>query len=145
MLDAVYQSLVIFFIAVGAYAGSDIDIWEFGTTITTSCLYTCLVQGAILIRSWVKSNYFTSINRINAKFTTIFENHFDFFYFQTILHVASLAFSLLSFYLFAITYNGFCVTCFGIPSNYWVIFHCVQSPVHWAIIALTVVICVLPK
>ena len=63
MLDAVYQSLVIFFIAAGAYAGSDIDIWEFGTTITISCLYTCLVQGAILIRSWVKSNYFISIDR----------------------------------------------------------------------------------
>lgn len=38
MLDAVYQSLVIFFVAEGAYAGSDVDIWEFGTTITTSVI-----------------------------------------------------------------------------------------------------------
>lgn len=53
MLDAVYQSLVVFFIAQGAYAGSDVDIWEFGTTITTSCLYTMLVHCALGIRSWV--------------------------------------------------------------------------------------------
>lgn len=53
MLDAVYQSLVIFFVAEAAYAGSNVDIWEFGTTITTSCLYTMLVHGAIEIKSWV--------------------------------------------------------------------------------------------
>lgn len=52
-MDAVYQSLVIFFVAKAAYAGSNVDIWEFGTTITTSCLYTMLVQCAIGIRSWV--------------------------------------------------------------------------------------------
>lgn len=54
IMDAVYQSLVIFFVAKAAYAGSDVDIWEFGTTITTSCLYTMLFQCAIGIRSWVK-------------------------------------------------------------------------------------------
>lgn len=53
MLDSVYQSLVIFFVAQAAYAGSNVDVWEFGTTITTSCLYTMLVHGAIEIRSWV--------------------------------------------------------------------------------------------
>lgn len=56
MLDAVYQSLVIFFIAEAAYAGSSVDIWEFGTTITTSCLYTMLVHGAIEIKSWASIN-----------------------------------------------------------------------------------------
>lgn len=54
MLDAVYQSLVIFFVAKAAYTDSNVDIWEFGTTITTSCLYTMLVHGAIEIKSWVR-------------------------------------------------------------------------------------------
>lgn len=54
MLDALYQSLVIFFIAEAAYSGSAVDIWEFGTTITTSCLITMLVHGAIEIKSWVR-------------------------------------------------------------------------------------------
>lgn len=55
MLDALYQSLVIFFVAEAAYADSSVGIWEFGTTITTSCLYTMLVHGAIEIKSWVNS------------------------------------------------------------------------------------------
>lgn len=54
MLDALYQSLVIFFVAEAAYSDSDIDMWEFGTTITTSCLITMLLHGAIEIKSWVR-------------------------------------------------------------------------------------------
>lgn len=54
MLDALYQSLVIFFIAEAAYWDSDVGIWEFGTTITASCLITMLIHGAIEIRSWVR-------------------------------------------------------------------------------------------
>lgn len=53
MLDSLYQSLVIFFVAEAAYAGSTVGVWEFGTTITTSCLITMLVHGAIEIKSWV--------------------------------------------------------------------------------------------
>lgn len=54
LLDALYQSLVVFFVALFAYAESDVGIWEFGTTITASCLFTNLVHGAIEIRSWVR-------------------------------------------------------------------------------------------
>lgn len=56
MLDALYQSLVIFFVAEAAYSGSSVGIWEFGTTITTSCLITMLVHGAIEIKSWVRDS-----------------------------------------------------------------------------------------
>lgn len=54
MLDALYQSLIIFFIAEATYWDSTIDIWEFGTTITTSCLIAMLVHGAIEVKSWVR-------------------------------------------------------------------------------------------
>lgn len=53
MLDSVYQSLVIFFVALFAYSDSHVGIWEFGTTITASCLITNLLHGAIEIKSWV--------------------------------------------------------------------------------------------
>lgn len=66
MFDSVYQSLVIFFVAYGAYAGSSVDIWEFGTTITTSCLYLMLVHGAIQIRSWVRQ--LISLNFVSKTF-----------------------------------------------------------------------------
>ncbi|XP_055381993.1 phospholipid-transporting ATPase VA isoform X2 [Condylostylus longicornis] len=115
MLDALYQSLIIFFIAISAYWESDVDIWEFGTTITTSCLITMLIHGAIEIRSW------------------------------TILHALSIAFSLVSFFLFAMVYNSLCVTCFGLPSTYWVIFKCFCSPIYWLIIFVTAAIAVVPR
>lgn len=56
MLDAVYQSLVVFYIAMAAYADSTIDMWEFGATTATSCLFANLVHGAIEFRSWVCVN-----------------------------------------------------------------------------------------
>ncbi|CAD7086518.1 unnamed protein product [Hermetia illucens] len=115
MLDALFQSLVIFFVAEAAYWDTDVGIWEFGTTITTSCLITMLIHGAIEIRSW------------------------------TVLHVLSMVLSLVSFFLFAIVYNSLCVSCLGLPSSYWVIFRCMGSLLFWLIIFLTAVISVLPR
>ncbi|XP_046811549.1 phospholipid-transporting ATPase VD [Lucilia cuprina] len=115
LLDSLYQSLVVFFIALCAYAGSEVGIWEFGATITASCLFTNLLHGVIEIRSW------------------------------TILHVLSMVLSLGSFYLFSIVYNSMCVNCFGLPSSYWVIFRCFASAVHWLVIVLSAVVAILPR
>ncbi|XP_026843048.1 probable phospholipid-transporting ATPase VA isoform X1 [Drosophila persimilis] len=115
LLDALYQSLVIFFVALCAYGESDVGIWEFGTTITASCLFANLVHCCIEIRSW------------------------------TVLHVISIVVSLASFYLFSIVYNYWCVNCFGLPSTYWVIFVCFSSAVHWLVILLSTVVAVLPR
>lgn len=51
--DALYQSVCIFFVCHGAYAGSDVDIFEFGTTATTACMFVMLCHVAIETRSWV--------------------------------------------------------------------------------------------
>lgn len=53
MLESVYQSLVIFFVTVLAYWGSDVGIFEFGTTIATASLIAMLLHCAIQIKSWV--------------------------------------------------------------------------------------------
>uniref|UniRef100_A0A182UCH3 P-type ATPase C-terminal domain-containing protein n=1 Tax=Anopheles melas TaxID=34690 RepID=A0A182UCH3_9DIPT len=115
MLDAVYQSLVIFFVAKAAYWGSDVDLWVFGTTITSSCLFTMLLHCAIEIKSW------------------------------TILHVLSIVISLVSFYAFAFAYNSVCVNCFGLPSNYWVIHMSMSTIQYYLITLLTSVLALLPR
>ena len=53
MGDALYQSLVIFFVATATYAESDAGIWEFGTVICTACLATMLTHLAVETKSWV--------------------------------------------------------------------------------------------
>ncbi|XP_050100213.1 phospholipid-transporting ATPase VA isoform X1 [Anopheles aquasalis] len=115
MLDALYQSLVIFFVALAAYWGTDVDIWVFGTTITSSCLFTMLLHCAIEIKSW------------------------------TILHALSIGISLVSFYAFAFAYNSVCVSCFGLPSNYWVIHMSMSTIQYYLITLLTSVLALLPR
>ena len=55
MLDALYQSLVIYFIAAGAYQSSDVGIWEYGTVICTQCLIVMSLHLAIETKSWVSA------------------------------------------------------------------------------------------
>lgn len=62
MADAIYQSICIFYICKGTYEDSDIDIFEFGATATTACMFVMLLHASIEIRSWVKSFYITIIN-----------------------------------------------------------------------------------
>jgi phospholipid-translocating ATPase len=136
MLDALYQSLVIFFVAEAAYWDSDIGIWEFGTIITSSCLVTMSLHCAIEIRSWVS---LATATKVWINLTFVFSP------FQTILHVASIVISLSSFYVFAFFYNSVCVSCMNLPSNYWVI-HMVMCDVkYYLIIALTAVLALLPR
>ncbi|GBL76684.1 putative phospholipid-transporting ATPase VA, partial [Araneus ventricosus] len=52
MLDAIYQSIITFFIPYMAYYDSDVDVWEFGTTICTACVLGQLLHLAIETKSW---------------------------------------------------------------------------------------------
>lgn len=115
ILDALYQSVVIFFLCKGAYADSDVDIWEFGTTATSACMCVMLFHVAIEIRSW------------------------------TIIHVGSIVISIGAFYLYSILYNSLCVNCFGLPSNYWIIQHAMLTPNYWLVIPISCVLALLPR
>ena len=46
------QSVIIYFLAVGTYAGSDVGIWHFGTVIVTQCLVVMSIHLAIETKSW---------------------------------------------------------------------------------------------
>ncbi|KAL0267650.1 UNVERIFIED_CONTAM: hypothetical protein PYX00_009855 [Menopon gallinae] len=115
MADSLYQSIVIFFITLGAYYNSDIGLWEFGTTITTACMFIMLTQVAIETKSW------------------------------TVIHVISIFASVAVYFLFSLLYNGVCVDCFGLPSNYWVMQMTIVTPVFWLVILLTIVLSLLPR
>ena len=115
MADAMYQSLVIFFFAVGAYSKSSVGIWEFGTTMCTQCLLVMSLHVAIEIKSW------------------------------TIVHVASIILSVLAYFIFALSYNAICVDCSGLQNPFWVMQHCMGTADFWLVSILTAVVSVIPR
>jgi hypothetical protein len=40
---------------------------------------------------------------------------------QTIIHWSSILLSVFLYFLFALLYNGFCITCFGLQNPFWVL------------------------
>ncbi|XP_024084147.1 probable phospholipid-transporting ATPase VD isoform X2 [Cimex lectularius] len=115
LLDSIYQSLAIFFIAVGVYTGSEIGLWEFGSTITSSCMFAMLGQVSLETKSW------------------------------TLLHVASLVISIGAYYLFFILYNFVCMQCIGLSSNTWVMKTTIGDQSYYLIIILSTVTALIPR
>ncbi|CAH1123846.1 unnamed protein product [Ceutorhynchus assimilis] len=115
MADALYQSVVVFWICKCAYEGTDADIFEFGTATTTACMYVMLLHVSIEIRSW------------------------------TIIHVISIICSIGAFFLYSLTYNSLCVNCFGLPSTYWTIQISMQRPAYWLVPMLSCIVALLPR
>ncbi|XP_017884202.1 probable phospholipid-transporting ATPase VD isoform X1 [Ceratina calcarata] len=113
--DALYQSIVIFFINEGVYYDSTIDVWEFGTTILTCCIVIMLTHIAIEIRSW------------------------------TIIHLFAVAGSLGVFFGFALIYNAVCVNCMGLLCSYWVMEMAIAKYTYWLTVILTCVLALLPR
>lgn len=115
MADAIYQSITIFFICLFTYSGSDIEVFEFGTVLTTACMFVMLLHVSIETRSW------------------------------TIIHAGSLLFSIGAFYVYSFLYNSLCVTCLGLPSTYWVIYIVIAQPTYWLVTIFCCVVAVLPR
>jgi phospholipid-translocating ATPase len=57
MTDALYQSVVIFFIAYGNYNNSNVGIYEFGTVVVTQCLCVMLLHLGVETKSWVSKDF----------------------------------------------------------------------------------------
>lgn len=71
MGDALYQSLVIYFVAHWTYADTNVDIWEFGTVICTECLCVQNLHLAIETKSWVSLAQLLQLRPKLIKPTTI--------------------------------------------------------------------------
>ncbi|XP_076640988.1 phospholipid-transporting ATPase VD isoform X2 [Halictus rubicundus] len=113
--DALYQSIVIFFINYSVYYDSVIDIWEFGTTVMTCCIVVMLAHVAIETRSW------------------------------TVIHVLAILGSLGVFFGFCLIYNVVCVNCMGLLCSYWVMEMAVMRHTYWLTVTLTCVLALLPR
>ncbi|KAK9509687.1 hypothetical protein O3M35_006947 [Rhynocoris fuscipes] len=114
-LDSVYQSLAIFYIAIGVYSGTEIGIWEFGSTITSCCMFAMLAEVALETKSW------------------------------TILHVGSLILSIGAFYAFYLIYNYTCMQCLGLSSNTDVMQTTLCDFSYYFIIFLTTITALIPR
>lgn len=113
--DALYQSIIIFFITKEVYHDSIIDIWEFGTTIMTACIVVMLLHAAIEIKSW------------------------------TIIHIGAILGSLGIFFGFCLFYNAVCVNCMGLPGSYWVMEKVITRHTYWFTVVLTSVLALMPR
>ncbi|XP_029054624.1 phospholipid-transporting ATPase VA [Osmia bicornis bicornis] len=115
IIDALYQSIVIFFVNAAIYYDSTIDIWEFGTAVMTCCIIVMLTHVAIEVKSW------------------------------TIIHVLAIMGSLGVFFGFCLIYNVICVNCMGLPCSYWVMEVAITRYTYWLTVVLTCVLALLPR
>ncbi|XP_055721120.1 phospholipid-transporting ATPase VD-like isoform X2 [Salvelinus fontinalis] len=115
MLDALYQSLVCFFIPYFAYAGSDADMLSFGSPINASALLIILLHQVIESRT------------------------------LTWLHVLVLVGSALFYFSFTLVFSVVCVTCSPPTNPLGVDKLQMSQPIFYGVCALTTVVALLPR
>ncbi|XP_045133303.1 phospholipid-transporting ATPase VA-like isoform X2 [Portunus trituberculatus] len=115
ILDALYQSIILFFITALFYQERTTGMYEFGMTVTHACLLAQSLHIAIETKAW------------------------------TVLHIGSLVASLLLFYIFGALYTATCRACMGSPSQYGELGHALATEVHWLAVILTSILAVLPR
>lgn len=115
MIDAFYQSLVCFFIPYFAYADSDVDLFTWGTPITTIALLTILLHLGIETKTWTWMNWL------------------------------SIGFSVALFFTVALCYNASCPTCYSPSNPYWNIQKLLQEPLFYFLCVITPCSALLPR
>nr|XP_025037026.1 probable phospholipid-transporting ATPase VA isoform X2 [Pelodiscus sinensis] len=115
MIDALYQSLVCFFIPYFIYYDSEVDIFSWGTPITTIALFTIILHLAIETKTW------------------------------TLLHWSSCVFSILLFFIVALIYNVSCPICYPPSNPYWTMEKLMGDPVFYLTCIISPVVALLPR
>ncbi|KAM4675003.1 phospholipid-transporting ATPase VB [Discoglossus pictus] len=115
MLDAFYQSLVVFFVPYFTYQDASIDVLSFGTPINTISLFTILLHLAIEIKTW------------------------------TFLHWITIIGSIVSYFVVSLVYNAVCVLCNEPANPYWIMEMQMKDPCFYLVCIITVVIALLPR
>lgn len=115
ILDAVYQSLVIFFIPVLGISATELGMWELGTLSTTICVCVHTLHLSIETKSW------------------------------TWPHLVSIALSLIVYIGTIFLTSLICLTCNPPSNPYWVTMHVMARPLHWIILMLTIVVALFPR
>lgn len=115
MADALYQSLVVFYVAFGAFSGSDMGLWEFGTLLCSQCILVMLIQLGVETKSW------------------------------TIFHWMATLASVVLYLGFGLTYNAVCSQCEGLTNPYWVMQHGLMDPTQYLVLVITAILSTLPR
>ncbi|XP_015200756.1 phospholipid-transporting ATPase VD isoform X1 [Lepisosteus oculatus] len=115
MLDALYQSLICFFIPYLAYADSDISVFSFGVPINTAALLIILLH--LVIES-----------------TTL-----------TCIHIIVFVGSALFYFVFALTFSATCVTCNSPANPLGIMEQQISDPIFYCVCVLTTVLALLPR
>ncbi|XP_030646946.1 probable phospholipid-transporting ATPase VA [Chanos chanos] len=115
MIDAFYQSLVCFFIPYFAYSDSDVDLFTWGTPITTLALLTILLHLGIETKTWTWMNW------------------------------ASIVFSVCLFFTVALCYNASCPTCYSPSNPYWTMQRLLTDPLFYLLCVITPITALLPR
>uniref|UniRef100_A0AAR2KHC3 Phospholipid-transporting ATPase n=1 Tax=Pygocentrus nattereri TaxID=42514 RepID=A0AAR2KHC3_PYGNA len=115
MIDAFYQSLICFFIPYFAYADSNVDLFTWGTPITTLALFTILLHLGIETKTWTWMNW------------------------------TSIAFSIVLFFMVALCYNASCPTCYSPSNPYWTMERLLGDPLFYLMCIITPIAALLPR
>ncbi|XP_060119468.1 phospholipid-transporting ATPase VA-like, partial [Heteronotia binoei] len=115
MIDALYQSLVCFFIPYFTYYDSDVDIFSWGTPVTTVALFTIILHLAIETKTW------------------------------TWLHLSSCVFSIGLFFTVALIYNAACPICYPPSNPYWIMEKLMGGPMFYLTCFITPAVALLPR
>ncbi|XP_069129407.1 phospholipid-transporting ATPase VA-like isoform X2 [Argopecten irradians] len=115
MLDALYQSVILYYVCYLAYLYEPVGVWEFGTTSFTALILTCLLTIAIDTESWVWPQWLTTVV------------------------------SFLFFWFFAILSNAVWFTFDHPANPYWVMIHTMTKPIHTLVVLLSTVLALLPR
>ncbi|NWU42327.1 AT10A ATPase, partial [Hylia prasina] len=115
MIDAMYQSLVCFFIPYFTYYDSEVDIFSWGTPITTIALFTIILHLAIETKTW------------------------------TFLHWSSCIFSIILFFFVALVYNASCPVCHPPSNPYWTMERLMGDPMFYLTCIISPVVALLPR
>lgn len=115
MLDAFWQSIVIFFVVFACYYDSNISLWEFGTIITSALIICNQGQLMLMSHSW---NWFL---------------------------IVTVAVSILIFYGFALIYNLIAWDWPEPDPPYFVAEMVFSSANYWFSLLLITVLALLPR
>uniref|UniRef100_A0A452GKR4 Phospholipid-transporting ATPase n=1 Tax=Gopherus agassizii TaxID=38772 RepID=A0A452GKR4_9SAUR len=115
MIDALYQSLVCFYIPFFTYYDSEVDLFSWGTPITVIALFTIILHLAIETKTW------------------------------TLFHWSSCIFSILLFFIVALVYNVSCPICYPPSNPYWTMEKLMGEPVFYLICIISPVVALLPR
>uniref|UniRef100_A0A7I4YCM6 Phospholipid-transporting ATPase n=1 Tax=Haemonchus contortus TaxID=6289 RepID=A0A7I4YCM6_HAECO len=119
MLDALWQSAVVYFLCHFTYIDTDCDMWTFGVVMCAQLLFVNTLHLCLLLQYWTWPMLFSMI------------------------------LSVLSFFVCALLYNGFVTPDWTWTSvkdtPVHIAQHAMIDPLFWLVVLLSIVLCLVPR